>query len=195
MLVIFICNYLLKKHLNIMINLVIFSGSNKPKDDNLIETELLYIANNIDIYNYNIWYGGGESGLMGIIPKKFSENGGNVTGVDAKQFADKYGIPTFCKTIIMDTFVERQNKLVSKGDIFLCLPGGIGTLSELFAVLVNIDVNNKRYKIILFSYNNFFEHIINFIHRKIEEGFVREKILDKLIVCKNSKEIVNNLKL
>tara|TARA_B100000989_G_C19456218_1_gene434131 strand:+ start:521 stop:1057 length:537 start_codon:yes stop_codon:yes gene_type:complete len=178
-----------------MINLVIFSGSNKPKDDNLIETELLYIANNIDIYNYNIWYGGGESGLMGIIPKKFSENGGNVTGVDAKQFAHKYGIPTFCKTIIMDTFVERQNKLVSKGDIFLCLPGGIGTLSELFDVLVNIDVNNKKYKIILFSYNNFFEHIINFIHSKIEDGFIREKILDKLIVCKNSKEIVNNLKL
>ena len=178
-----------------MINLVIFSGSNKPKDDKLIETELLYIANNIDIYSYNIWYCGGESGLMGIIQKKFSENGGNVTGVDAKQFADKYGIPTFCKTIIMDTFVERQNKLVSKGDIFLCLPGGIGTLSELFDVLVNIDVNNKKYKIILFSYNNFFEHIINFIHSKIEDGFIREKILDKLIVCKNSKEIVNNLKL
>lgn len=174
-------------------NLVIFSGSNRPLYFNDIEEKLKYIANNIDINKYDIWYGGGESGLMGVIPYHFNLRNGNVFAVDAKQFTDKYGIASFGKTFIMDTFTERQNNLVSKGDIFLCLPGGIGTVSELFDVLVNNDVNNKNFKILLFSYNNFFDDIIKFIYDKIDEKFIRTKILNNFIICKTADDVINQL--
>ena len=91
---------------------------------------------------------------MGIIPKKFSERSGQVFSVDSKQFIKNYDHliykPEFVISYVMDTFTKRQNKLVSNGDIYLCLPGGVGTISELFDVLVNNDVNNKHFDIIRF---------------------------------------------
>ena len=127
---------------------------------------------------------------MGIIPYNFYGKNGNVYGIDAKQFVEKYGKASFGETYVMDTFIERQNKLVSKGDIFLCLPGGIGTISEL---LVNNDVNKRNCKVILFSYNNFFHEIINFLRNKIEEKFIREKIFDNLVICNTCEEIIKEL--
>ena len=136
------------------INLVIFSGSNKLIIDNILINNLNFIANNINIHKYNIWYGGGTSGIMGIIPRKFSERSGQVFSVDSKQFIKNYDPltykPEFGISYVMDTFTKRQNKLVSNGDIYLCLPGGVGTISELFDVLVNNDVNNKHFDIIRF---------------------------------------------
>ena len=174
-------------------NIVIFSGSNKPKYYDDIEKDLILLSNKINVDKYNLYYGGGESGLMGVIPYHFHKRNGNVYGIDAKQFVDKYGKASFGETYIMDTFIERQNTLISKGDIFLCLPGGIGTISELFDVLVNNDVNGKNNKVILFSYNNFFEDIVKFIYKKIDENFIRVKILNNLVICKYIEEVIKEL--
>ena len=71
-------------------NIVIFSGSNKPNYFNEIEKDLIIISNNIDVEKYNLYYGGGESGLMGVIPYNFHKRNGKVYGIDAKQFVFEY---------------------------------------------------------------------------------------------------------
>ena len=175
-------------------NIVLFSGSNKPPFFNDLKEKLINLANHINIDKYNIWYGGGESGIMEIIPKQFSNNGGNVYAVDAKQFVDKYGIPSFIKkTIVKDTFEERQLQLINKSDIVICLPGGVGTLSELFDILVNNDVNDKNIPIIIYNYNHFYDDIINFIYKNIDTGLVRKKLLKNFIVFKDINKIINYL--
>ena len=93
----------------------------------------------------------------------------------------------------MDTFTERQNKLVEKGDIYLCLPGGVGTMSELFDVLVNNDVNKKDLKIIIYSYQNFYQDIIKFIKNNIKSGYIREKIMKNIFVFENHEDIISFL--
>jgi uncharacterized protein (TIGR00730 family) len=179
------------------INLVIFSGSNKLIIDNILINNLNFIANNINIHKYNIWYGGGTSGIMGIIPRKFSERSGQVFSVDSKQFIKNYDPltykPEFGISYVMDTFTKRQNKLVSNGDIYLCLPGGVGTISELFDVLVNNDVNNKHSDIIIYSYNDYFKNILDFINDNIKSGYIRKKILDHIFVFNNEKDICDFL--
>tara|TARA_Y100000991_G_scaffold212797_1_gene197498 strand:+ start:1252 stop:1803 length:552 start_codon:yes stop_codon:yes gene_type:complete len=173
------------------INLVIFSGSNKPSSFEEIKIDLEKIARNLKKDKYSVWYGGGETGLMGIIPYNFHLKGGEVFSVDAKQFVEIYGSASFGKTYVMDTFNERQQGLLNSGDIFLCLPGGIGTLSELFDVLVNIDVNKKDFKIILYSYNNFYKNIIEFLEDKKREGFIKSRVLENIIIYDNSKDIID----
>jgi hypothetical protein len=175
-------------------NLVIFSGSNRPSFFLNIQQELILIANNLDTSLYHVWYGGGESGLMGVIPYHFHHHGGQVSSVDAQQFVSKYGKASFGTCWVMDTFTERQNILIDQGDIFLCLPGGIGTLSELIDVLVNNDVNGKDYKIIIFSYQDFFKPIIDFIFKNIESGFIRQKIIKNIHICYTGEEVLKNLK-
>ena len=142
---------------------------------------------------FHVWYGGGESGLMGVIPYHFHQHGGQVSSVDAQQFVSKYGQASFGDCIVMNTFTERQNSLVEQGEIFLCLPGGIGTLSELFDVLVNNDVNGKDFKIIIFSYQDFFKPIIDFIFENIQSGFIRQKLLKNLHICHKGSEVVQTL--
>ena len=66
--------------------LVIFSGSNKLINDDQLNNNLKIIANNLDISKYQVWYGGGNTGIMGIIPKNFHYRKGEVYSVDAKQF-------------------------------------------------------------------------------------------------------------
>lgn len=173
-------------------NLVIFSGANKLIDDIQLTNNLKLIACNLNINKYNIWYGGGNAGIMGVIPKKFNNIGGNVFSVNAKQFL-KYDDTVFGETIIKDTFTERQNSLVEKGDIYLCLPGGVGTVSELFDVLVNNDVNGKNLKIILYSYNNYFDDIINFIKNNIKSGYIRPNVMNNIIVYTDHIKIVDYL--
>ena len=72
--------------------------------------------------------------------------GGKVSCIDQKNFAEKYGSVSFFNNTIVDTFSERQRKLIEKGDIYLCLPGGVGTLSEIFDVLVENDIYHKNEK-------------------------------------------------
>lgn len=173
------------------INLVIFSGSNRPSFFEEIKIDLEKIACNLNKDKYSVWYGGGETGLMGLIPYNFYLKGGEVFSVDAKQFVETYGSASFGKTYVMDTFNERQQRLLNSGDIFLCLPGGIGTLSELFDVLVNIDVNKKDFKIILYSYKNFYKNIINFLKDKNREGFIKSRVLENIVICCNYKDIIH----
>ena len=112
----------------------------------------------------------------------------------AKQFVEIYGSASFWTTYVMNTFNERQQGLLDKGDIFLCLPGGVGTLSELFDVLVNIDVNKKDFKIILYSFNNFYKDIVKFLNDKHKDGFIKSRVLDNLLIYDNVEEIIEYLK-
>ena len=174
-------------------NIVLFSGSNKPTFFNEIKVELEKIGSNLDPQKFNIWYGGGKEGIMSILPLSFHHSGGFVGTIDWKYFTERYGsIPLF-KNIITETFWERQKKLIQVGDIYLCLPGGVGTLSELMDVLVENDVHHRNKKIILFSYENFFHDILVFLKEKIEMGFIKERHLENIKVFHTSEEILSFL--
>lgn len=175
------------------LNLVIFAGSNKPVYYQHIKKELICIAKGIDKTKFDIWYGGGDEGIMSVIPRTFHEKGGNVFSVDWKVFINKYGSASFGTNYEMDTFEERQKELISKGDVYLCLPGGVGTLSELFDVLVSNDVHKKNKKIVLFSYNSFFSDIQEFLQVKTEQGFIKAKNLDNILIFEKGSEVIDFL--
>ena len=174
-------------------NLVLFSGSNKPNFFDEIKVELEKIGSNLDAKKFNIWYGGGKEGLMSVLPLSFFHSGGSVSTIDWKYFIERYGSVPFFKNITTETFWERQKKLIQVGDIYLCLPGGVGTLSELFDVLVENDIYRKNKKIILFSYKNFFNDILAFLKEKIEMGFIKERHLENIKIFQTSDEILSFL--
>lgn len=174
-------------------NLVIFSGSNKPIYYEEIKKELICIANQIDKTKFDIWYGGGEEGIMSVIPRTFHENGGKVFSVDWKFFINKYGSASFGTNYALDTFEQRQKELISKGDVYLCLPGGVGTLSELFDVLVFNDVHKKNKKVVLFSYHSFFREIEKFLQEKTKQGFIKANNLENIFVFEKGSEIIDFL--
>lgn len=176
-----------------MKNLILFSGSNKPEFYNEIKKELENIGQNLNPLKFNLWYGGGKEGLMSILPLSFYNIGGNVFSIDWKEFVHKYGSISYFQNKIVNTFWERQHELIQEGDIYLCLPGGVGTLSELFDVLVENDIYHRNKKIILFSYKNFFHDILVFLKEKIQIGFIKERHLENIKIFQTSDEILSFL--
>jgi len=171
--------------------LVIFSGSNKIIEDTKLTINLEKIADNLDVNKFQVWYGG-NNGIMGVIPRKFYYRNGEVFSIETEQFATKYE-EIYDKTVVNDTFNERHHKLIEHCDLYLYLPGGVETLGDLFTVLVNNDVNRKELKIVLYSYQNFYKDIINFIEKNIKEGYIRKKIMKNIFVFIDYRHIITFL--
>ena len=104
----------------------IFSGSKTTHFFDEISIELKKIAEGISTEHNRIVYGGGTSGIMGVIPKRFSELGGNVLGIDADMFVKKFEAPSLeqalklVKTemgpeaLVLSTQEKRSGKLFSR---------------------------------------------------------------------------------
>jgi uncharacterized protein (TIGR00730 family) len=88
---------------------------------------------------------------------------------------------------------ERKAIMMQRADAFIALPGGFGTLEELFEVMtwVQLGIHNKP--IFLFNQDGFYDQLLELIESMISKGFVRESNRAMLIVCTSVDELVANL--
>ena len=118
-------------------------------------------------------YGGSDSGLMGVLADAALNNNGSVVGVFPNTLS-KIRTPHTKLTDLIRTacISSRKQKMLDISDAFLVLPGGYGTLDEVFEVIVLCRLNAYSKPIILFNYNGFWDGILSQINRMIQEGFV-----------------------
>lgn len=157
-----------------MIHLGIFSGSKTIAGMDRIANQLRAIADGLDTDKFTIVYGGGTSGLMGVIPKHYAGRGGRVIGVDADMFVKRFGSADFGELEVHSTFGERQRALIDKSDVVLVLPGGLGTMSEWFDVMTLNDLRLRNIPVVVYNPDGFYDDIIRFIQKRQEDGFIKE---------------------
>ena len=177
----------------------IFSGSKWPKYNKCgLQKSLMTFTNSLDTSQFKIAYGGGESGVMGVIPRRFDEIGGKVIGIDAKMFSDKYGTAPFGEQRIYDTFSERQHKLIEESDIFLVLPGGVGTIYEIFEVITFNDLNlwtcslstTPTVKpIIIYNYENYYGDLKKQLIEGVSNQLINRESFESIKWCTDVDEI------
>ena len=141
--------------------------------------------------DYDIVYGGGENGLMGVVANTALKNKAHVTGI-IPQFLDHR--ETIHRQInelhITKTMEERKKKFLSLSDSFIALPGGGGTIEEIGLVLSALQLGIiKNKKFIIFNYKNYWIDIINQYQKIITKGFAYKNFSDFIIVCKNISEL------
>lgn len=118
-------------------------------------------------------FGGGKVGLMGVLADSALESGGRVTGV----------IPGFLKTkevahekltelIVVKTMHERKALMHEMSDGFMALPGGYGTLEELFEMLTWGQLGLHPKPVGVLNINGFFDHLLLLLDHMVQEGFV-----------------------
>ena len=172
----------------------IFSGSSYIGNANSdIVSELRTIAQQLPL-EYRIAYGGGDSGLMGIIPTEYALRGGDVVGHNAAMFVND--ICTYPGVqFTYDTFEERQSSLIRSSDIILALPGGVGTTYEILDVCVKNDLNlwedHKRRSVILYNYRGFFSHFVLYLQNAQTEGFLKHHVLDNMYVVSSPNQLLD----
>ena len=121
-------------------------------------------------------YGGGHVGLMGIIADTVLEAGGEVTGVIPKALMDtEVGHQRISQLLVVKDMHERKALMAEHADAFIALPGGLGTLEELFETLTWAQLGFHEKPIGLLNVDGFYDGLVDFLAHQVRQGFVREE--------------------
>ncbi|AWV99576.1 LOG family protein [Arcticibacterium luteifluviistationis] len=120
-------------------------------------------------------YGGGSLGLMGTIADTVMENGGEVVGI-IPSFLDKMevGHPDLTEIHVVETMHERKALMEKMCDGVVTLPGGFGSMDELFEILSWAQLGLHRKPVGLLNVNGFYEPLIAQMDLMVREGFLKQ---------------------
>jgi len=132
--------------------------------------------------NIALVYGGGNIGLMGVIATEVMQRGGTATGIIPKALLDKeIGHIGLTRLHIVDNMHERKALMMELSDGFIAMPGGVGTLEELFEVFTWYQIGLHNKPIGLLNVAGFYDGLVDFLRHQVEQGFLRAPQADFLI--------------
>lgn len=124
--------------------------------------------------NIGLVYGGGDVGLMGVVADAAIDAGGEVTGVIPKLLADKeVAHQRLTDLRIVNTMHERKHIMAELSDAFIAMPGGFGTLEELFEVVTwtQLSFHNKACGVL--NVDGYYDGLLTFLDHATAEKFIR----------------------
>lgn len=141
-----------------------------------------------------LYYGGGNVGLMKVIADKMLEEGKEVVGVMPNLILDmEIGHDGVTKMIETDSMSERKNLLIDESDAFIAMPGGFGTLDELFEIIVLNQLQITDKPVALYNVMNYYDGIIQFIDHAVSQGFIRKEHCDNIIISDDPEVLFREL--
>jgi uncharacterized protein (TIGR00730 family) len=139
-------------------------------------------------------YGGGAVGLMGVLADAVLESGGHVIGVIPQSLATReIAHQDISDLRVVGSMHERKALMAELSDAFVALPGGIGTLEELFEVWTWAQLGIHRKPCALYDVNGFYEGLGSFMDHVVAEGFLRRHHRSALIVERDPHELLRKL--
>ena len=119
-------------------------------------------------------YGGGSVGLMGQVAEAARDHGSPVVGIIPEHLTTKelMGHP-IGELIVVATMHERKAQMAAKSDAFVAMPGGFGTLDELFEIVTWGQIGLHSKPIGLLNVDGFFDPLVSYIDHCVAEGFIR----------------------
>ena len=141
-----------------------------------------------------LYYGGGNVGLMKVIADKMLEEGKEVVGVMPNLILDmEIGHDGVTKMIETDSMSERKSLLIDESDAFIAMPGGFGTLDELFEIRVLNQLQITDKPVALYNVMNYYDGIIQFIDHAVSQGFIRKEHRDNIIISDDPEVLFREL--
>lgn len=176
-----------------MKSVCVFCGSSVGKKPSYIEMAR-DLGRLIAAKNMALVYGGGNIGLMREIADAVLAEGGEVTGVMPGLIAEKEIVHQGVTHLhIVETMHERKALMAKLSDGFIAMPGGFGTIDEIFEVMTwnQLEIINKPTG--LLNVDGYFDHLLKYIDHAVEERFVRSEHRSNLIVETNPETLLSKL--
>ncbi|MBR59422.1 MAG: TIGR00730 family Rossman fold protein [Myxococcales bacterium] len=124
-------------------------------------------------HTIGVVFGGGHVGLMGRLADGALEAGGEVIGVIPERLKDReLAHPGCTEMIVVETMRQRKEQMEQRADAFVALPGGLGTLDEIFevATLQQLDYHSKPLGFL--NLNGYYDHLESFFDRAVADRFL-----------------------
>jgi hypothetical protein len=146
--------------------------------------------------NIKLVYGAGSVGLMGIMADAALAAGGQVMGVIPHFLRDmEVCHEGLTELVLTDSMHDRKVEMLRLSDAAIALPGGFGTLDEIFEVITLVQLQQDFQPIGLLNVNGFYDHLMAHAQKMHEEGFVRKMHLDMIHVADDFEELLKKMHL
>ncbi len=155
-------------------SLAVYCGSATPADPAYMALART-VGDALARRGIGIVYGGGHRGLMGALADSALAAGGNVTGVIPRALVSaELAHSRLTRLEIVETMHERKARFTDLSDGFVTLPGGVGTMDELWEAVSWAQLGYHAKPVGLLNHGGFFDHLLAFNAHMIATGFVRE---------------------
>jgi uncharacterized protein (TIGR00730 family) len=139
-------------------------------------------------------YGAGGKGLMGAVSQGALDAGGEVIGVIPRFMVEReWGREDLTEVHVVETMHERKALMAERADAFLCLPGGLGTLEEIFEVWSWRQIDFLDDPVGFLNVAGFWDPLLGALRGLVAAGFVRDEVLDDLVVAETLDEALAGL--
>lgn len=177
-----------------MKKVAVFCGSSLGFSE-IYKNDAIKLGNHFAKNNIGLVYGGGKIGMMGVLADTILKKKGKVIGVIPGLLRHEEVAHTkITEMIITKTMSKRKVEISKLVDGYIALPGGFGTLDEIFEALTlgQLGIENKPIGIL--NTNAFFNHTLQQLDHMVSEGFLKQNNRDMILVSENIEELIDKMK-
>lgn len=176
-----------------MEKIAVYCGSSVGPNE-IYRTQAAQLGKHLAENGIHIIFGGGKVGLMGILADAALHAGGKVSGVIPGFLHVKEVVHSgLTELITVDSMHQRKSLIEKMCDAAIALPGGFGTIEELFEMLTwgQLGLHDKAVGIL--NINGFFDHILASLDHMVKEGFLKDMNRDMLLVSEQIENLLEQM--
>lgn len=175
------------------LSLCVYCGS-RNGDDPAHLTAAREVGRQIGLRGWQLVYGGGSTGLMGAVADAALQHGARVIGViPHKLIQRELGHGGVSELQVVDSMHERKHQMAMQSDAFIALPGGIGTMEEIFEVWTWRQLGYHRKALGLLNVAGYYDELLRFIDRSRTDGFLWPDVQELLRTDTDIDRLLNQL--
>lgn len=177
-----------------MQSICIFCGSNPGKSPVYADAARVVVSA-AAAADMKIVFGGGKVGLMGVVAEAALAARAHVIGVTPRRLLEQEVVHTGLSELhVVDSMQERKVMMAALSDAFIALPGGMGTLDEIFEMLTLTQLGMQRKPSGFFNVDGFFDHLLGFLDHATAERFIRKQHRDMIVADSDPERLIARLK-
>jgi uncharacterized protein (TIGR00730 family) len=178
-----------------MKSIVVFCGSSLGYDPE-VSKKALILGEQLALKHITLVYGAAKIGVMGKVAEGALSKGGHVVGV----IPDFLRVKEVChnnlsELIVTENMHERKLKMHDLSEGVITLPGGFGTLEELFEMITWSQLGLHQKPIGLLNVNGFYDELLKMLHKMVALGFVKQENLDAILVDETANGLLEQMHL
>ena len=175
------------------IKVCVFCGSKMGKEPIFAE-KAAELGKYLGTHNFDLVFGGGNTGLMGVVSQNALKSGSYVTGIIPEILLNvERPKDNLSECVIVKDMHERKRRMTELADIFVVLPGGIGTYEEAFEVLTGKWIGAHSKPLGFLDIDNYYRELMNFISTANQKGFIPDACRELIFSHSDPAILINEL--
>jgi len=174
------------------VNITVYCGAHEGRDPEFAK-RAAELGRWMAEHGHRLVFGGGNSGMMGVISQAVIAAGGELTGVTPEFFITADEVRDDMTELILSADVaERRSKMIDLADAFIALPGGTGTLDEISEVIANnrLGLLGETYKpVMVYNVNGYYDSFFDLLDAMESQEFYRHEDRSKVIEVRCIEDI------